>query len=71
VPSRVAIQCECAFTYMNAFFRKNLTDALAVDANHVDTRVQHERRTRRSQGQSAILPDDSDIDLGRERPPTS
>jgi hypothetical protein len=37
VPSRVEIQCECAFTYMNAVFRKNLTDALAVDANHVDT----------------------------------
>jgi hypothetical protein len=37
VPSRVEIQCECAFTYMNAIFRKNLTDALAVDANHVDT----------------------------------
>ena len=37
VPSRVEIQCECAFTYMNAVIRKNLTDALAVDANDVDT----------------------------------
>jgi hypothetical protein len=37
VPSRVEIQCECAFTYMNAVFRKNLTNALAVDANHVGT----------------------------------
>ena len=37
MPSRVEIQCECAFTYMNAVFRKNLTDALAVDANQVDT----------------------------------
>jgi hypothetical protein len=37
VPSRVEIQCECAFTYMNAIIRKNLTDALAVDANEVDT----------------------------------
>ena len=37
MPSRVKIQCECAFTYMNAVFRKNLTDALAADANHVDT----------------------------------
>ena len=36
MPSRVKIQCECAFTYMNAVFRKNLTDALAVDANDVD-----------------------------------
>jgi hypothetical protein len=37
VPSQAEIQCECAFTYMNAVFRKNLTDALAVDANDVDT----------------------------------
>jgi hypothetical protein len=37
MPSRIEIQCECAFTYMNAVFRKNLTDALAVDANHVAT----------------------------------
>jgi hypothetical protein len=37
VPSQVEIRCECAFTYMNAVFRKNLTDALAVDANDVDT----------------------------------
>ena len=36
VPSQAQIQCECAFTYMNAVFRKNLTDALAVDANHAD-----------------------------------
>jgi hypothetical protein len=36
VPSRVEIQCECAFTYMNAVFRKNLTEALAVGANGVD-----------------------------------
>jgi hypothetical protein len=37
VPSRIEIQCECAFTNMNAVFRKNLTDALAVNANHVAT----------------------------------
>ena len=37
MPSQAEIQCECAFTYMNAVFRKNLTDALAVDANHVAT----------------------------------
>jgi hypothetical protein len=32
---------------MNAVFRKNLTDALAVDANHVDTASDTGRRTRR------------------------
>ena len=28
-PFQAEIQCECAFTYMNAVSRKNLTDALA------------------------------------------
>jgi hypothetical protein len=37
VPIRAEIQCEGAFTYMNAVSRKNLTGALAVDANDVDT----------------------------------
>ncbi len=36
MPSQAEIQCECAFTYMNAVFRKNLTDALSVDAHDVD-----------------------------------
>jgi hypothetical protein len=36
VPSQVEMRCECAFTYMNAVFRKNLTEALAVGANGVD-----------------------------------
>jgi hypothetical protein len=31
------IRCECAFTYMNAVFRKNLTQLMAVEANDVDT----------------------------------
>jgi hypothetical protein len=29
VPFQAEIRCECAFTYMNAVSRKNLTDALA------------------------------------------
>ena len=37
MPSQAEIRCECAFTYMNAVFRKNLTGALAVDVNDVDT----------------------------------
>jgi hypothetical protein len=28
MPSQAEIRCECAFTYMNEVFRKNLTDAL-------------------------------------------
>jgi hypothetical protein len=46
MPSRAEIQCECAFTYMNAVFRKNLTDALSVDANDVDAASDTGRRTR-------------------------
>ena len=37
MPSQAEIRCECAFNYMNAVSRKNLTSALAVDANDVDT----------------------------------
>jgi len=37
VPSQVEIRCVCAFTYMNAVFRKNLTEALAGDASDEDT----------------------------------
>jgi hypothetical protein len=37
VPSRAEIRWKCAFTYMNAVSRKNLTDARAVDATDVDT----------------------------------
>jgi hypothetical protein len=33
----------CAFTYMNAVFRKNLTQAMAVEANDVDTAAPLER----------------------------
>ena len=37
VPFQAEIQSECAFTHMNAVFRKNLTNALAVAANDVST----------------------------------
>ena len=37
MPSQAEIKCESAFTYMNAVCRKNLTDALSVDANDADT----------------------------------
>lgn len=35
--SRAAIRWKCAFTYMNAVSRKNLTDARAVNANDLRT----------------------------------
>jgi hypothetical protein len=37
VPSQAEIRWKCAFTYMNAVSRKNLTHARAGDANDVDT----------------------------------
>ena len=33
MPSQAKIRCECAFTYMNAVFRQNLTESMAVDVN--------------------------------------
>ena len=69
MPSQAQIQCECAFTYMNAVFRKNLTDALAVDANDVDagadtggalSDVNDRARSYRTNGK---------MHLERERPP--
>ena len=37
MPSQVEIRYGRAFTYMNAVFRKNLTEALAINANDEDT----------------------------------
>ena len=37
VPSQVELRYGCAFTYMNAVFRKNLTEALAINASDEDT----------------------------------
>jgi hypothetical protein len=39
VPSQTEIRCGCAFTYMNAVFRKNLTEALVGDANEEGTAI--------------------------------
>ena len=63
------IQSECAFTYMNAVSGKNLTGAFSSMRIERGHRVRHRRRTRRCQGRSAVPPDDSDMHLGRERPP--
>jgi hypothetical protein len=42
----VGIQSECALTYMNAVFRQNLSEVLAVDANDARYGTRHQRRTR-------------------------
>ena len=37
--SQAAIRWKCAFTYMNAVSRKNLTDTRAVNAKDVHTAI--------------------------------
>ena len=69
MPSQARIQCECAFTYMNAVSGKNLTGVFSSMEVDAGVRTRHRRRTRRCHGRSAVLPDDSDMHLGRERPP--
>ena len=51
MPSQAEIRCECAFICMNAVFRKNLTEALAGDANGKDTAFDPGRRFQRCHGQ--------------------
>src|SRR5918993_3051443 len=69
VPSQAEIRWKCAFTYMNAVSRKNLTDGCAVDANGRRHCTRQRLRTQRSQRQSAVRPDEREMHLGRERPP--
>jgi hypothetical protein len=69
VPSQAEFRWKCAFTYMNAVSRKNLTDARAVDANDVDTASETGGAFGDGRDRARFLPDDSDIHLGRERPP--
>jgi hypothetical protein len=68
VPSRVEIQCESAFNYMNAVSGENLTGVLS-SMKSMRVRPQDIGGALRSvHRQSAFLPDDSDMHLGRERP---
>jgi hypothetical protein len=69
VLSRAAIRRKCAFTYMNAFSGKNLTDARAVDANDVRTALDAGAGIRRCHRHRAVSPDGRDMHVGRERPP--
>ena len=68
MPRQAMIRCECAFTYMNAVSGKNLT-ALCVDGTRCGCDQGLRRRTPQCHGRSAVPPDDSDMHLGRERPP--
>jgi hypothetical protein len=69
VPSQAEIRCECAFTYMNAVFRKNLTESMAVDANDEDATPDTGGATGSVNQHRAVSPDNRDMVVGRERPP--
>ncbi len=67
--SRAAIRRKCAFTYMNAVSRKNLTDARAQLTRTTcaprSTQAPHSAVS----PASCVSPDDRDLHMGRERPP--
>jgi hypothetical protein len=69
VPLQAEIRCECAFTYMNAVFRKNLTDARHSECERRAHRALRRRRLRRCHRHRGVSPDERDIHVGRERPP--
>ena len=50
-------------------FRQKPVKRVPADEVHVVVQARHRRRTRRCYGRSAVLPDDSDMHHGRERPP--
>jgi hypothetical protein len=68
VPFQAEIRCECAFTYMNAVFRKKLTDARAQECERRAHCARHTCRIRRCHRHRAVSPDDRDMHVGRERP---
>jgi Ni/Co efflux regulator RcnB len=69
VPSRVEIQCECAFTYMNAVFRRKPDRRVPVD--EVDAGMIHNTggALRSVKDEARVVPDDSDMHLGVSDPP--
>ena len=58
----------CALTSMNAVSGKNLTSRVLPDEVACWCEPRHRRRASHCHGQSAVLPDDNDMHLGRERP---
>jgi hypothetical protein len=67
-PSQALIQLECAFTLMNAVSGENLSSVFLPTKFKRVALTTHGRRNRRGHGPSAVLPDDCDMHLGRERP---
>jgi hypothetical protein len=67
VPSQVEIQCECAFTNMNAVSGEDLTGVFSR-RSRCRRGPRYRRHTPHCHRRSAVLPDDGDMHLGRERP---
>ena len=69
MPSQAEIRLECAFTNMNAVSGENLTHLCLLMKSVSGHHAPHRRRSPQCHGRSAVLPDDGDMHLGRERPP--
>jgi len=69
VLSRAAIRRKCAFTYMNALFRKNLTDTRAQLTGTTYAPRSTQARHSAVSPASRRLAGRCDIHVGRERPP--
>ena len=68
MPSQAEIRCECAFTYMNAVSGKTLTGGFSP-MESTGRGPRHRTHSPQCSGRSAVLPDDGDMHLRRERPP--
>jgi len=67
--SQALIQLECAFTHTNAVSDENLSGVFVPMKFKRVSHTTHGRRRPQCHGPSAVLPDDCDMHLGRERPP--
>jgi hypothetical protein len=68
-PPQFSIQSECALTNMNARSGENLTGRVLPNEVNAGASQDTCGAASRCHGQSAVLPDDGDMHLGRERPP--
>ena len=65
------IQCVCALTPMNASFEQNLSATAQRRRNARLAAAESQRRTRQVLGTGPFRPDEQDMGIGRERPPSN
>jgi hypothetical protein len=69
-PSQAFDSVRSAFTYMNAVSRRNLSEGAGSQRKRRTCGKRHGGALDGGTRQSAVRPDDSDMHLGRERPPS-